>query len=101
MRVIVFFDLPTVTDAEKREYRNFRKLLRINGFVMMQESVYVRMVINRTISESLISTIKRNRPLKGIVQILLITEKQFSTMECITGEFKSDVVDSDKGLVMI
>ena len=40
MRMIVFFDLPTKTTADLREYRKFRKLLITNGFVMMQTSVY-------------------------------------------------------------
>ena len=39
MRIIVFFDLPTETLEDKREYRKFRKMLIENGFVMMQESV--------------------------------------------------------------
>ncbi len=42
MRMIVFFDLPTKTTADLREYRKFRKLLITNGFVMMQESVYTK-----------------------------------------------------------
>ena len=40
MRMIVFFDLPAITVEEKRHYRQFRKLLIKNGFVMLQESVY-------------------------------------------------------------
>ena len=40
MRVIVFFDLPTLTLEDKKEYRNFRKFLLKRGFAMMQESVY-------------------------------------------------------------
>ena len=39
MRVIVFFDLPTISLEDKREYRNFRKFLLKKGFAMMQESV--------------------------------------------------------------
>ena len=39
MRVIVFFDLPTLTSKERREYRRFRKFLINEGFIMMQESM--------------------------------------------------------------
>lgn len=43
MRVFVFFDLPTATAAERREYSRFRKSLIKEGFLMMQESVYVKL----------------------------------------------------------
>ena len=42
MRMIVFFDLPTESEADRREYRKFRRMLVKNGFIMMQESVYCR-----------------------------------------------------------
>ena len=32
MRMLVFFDLPTLTNEDKRNYRQFRKLLIKNGF---------------------------------------------------------------------
>lgn len=48
MRIIVFFDLPTETNENKREYRKFRKMLIENGFIMLQESVYCRMALNQT-----------------------------------------------------
>lgn len=35
MRVIVFFDLPSVTIVDKKEYLKFRKLLIKEGFIMM------------------------------------------------------------------
>jgi CRISPR-associated protein Cas2 len=40
MRVMVFFDLPVVTSAERKEYTKFRKFLIHEGFIMMQFSVY-------------------------------------------------------------
>ena len=45
--------------------------------------------------------IKRNSPPAGIVSLLCITEKQFADMEYITGEFVSDVIDSDERLVIL
>ena len=54
MRVIVFFDLPTETPDDKREYRNFRKFLIKKGFLMMQESVYCKLALNATVAESIV-----------------------------------------------
>ena len=47
MRILVMFDLPTETSEERRDYRKFRKNLIKNGFIMMQESVYVKLVMNQ------------------------------------------------------
>ena len=100
MRLIVFFDLPTKTMEDLRNYRLFRKFLIKNGFLMMQESVYCKMVLNATGEQRVHEAIKKNRPPKGIVQLLIITEKQFARMDFITGKVKSDVIDTDERLVI-
>lgn len=101
MRIFVFFDLPVETSENRRDYRHFRKFLIKNGFVMLQESVYCRMALNQTIVNSITQLIKKNRPPKGLVQVMNVTEKQFSRMEFITGMFTSDVIDSDERLVIL
>lgn len=101
MRVVVFFDLPTITDKDKKEYRRFRKLLIRNGFVMMQESVYVKMVLNQTVQNSVIKLLKKSRPANGLVQALIVTEKQFSNIVNIAGKFETNVVDTDERLVIL
>lgn len=101
MRVLVFFDLPVITAENKRDYRKFRRFLIKSGFVMMQESVYFKMALNQTVVNSVTTSIKSNRPPCGVVQVLVVTEKQFEKMEFITGEFHSDVIDSDERLVIL
>lgn len=101
MRVLVFFDLPTVTAENKREYIRFRKYLLKSGFIMMQESVYFKMVLNQTAVEAVTLNVKKNKPLEGIVQMMAVTEKQFSKMEYICGEFSTNTLNSDARLVII
>ncbi len=101
MRVIVFFDLPVETPSDRREYRKFRNMLLKNGFIMMQESVYCRMVLNGSVQRSVFDTVNKNKPPKGIVQLLTVTEKQFAGMSYITGTSKSDIIDSDERLVIL
>ena len=101
MRTIVLFDLPTDTQEDKRQYRRFRKLLIKNGFFMMQESVYTRMLITPSAQQAVINIIKKNRPPSGLVQVLCVTEKQFASMECISGEYKTDIVDSDEKVIIL
>ena len=101
MRVIVFFDLPVLTNEDKRQYRKFRKFLIKKGFVMMQESVYSKIALNGTVAQGIERNVKKNKPPKGLVQMLTITEKQFSKMEYVVGEKQSIVVDSDERLIVL
>lgn len=101
MRIMVFFDLPTLTSANRRDYVQFRKYLIKNGFIMLQESVYCKLALNATVSEAIAKGIRKNKPPEGLVQILTLTEKQFSKMEIITGEFNTNILDSDERLVVL
>ena len=75
MRTMVFFDLPNVYLRDKKNYIKFRKYLINEGFIMMQESVYSKIVLNSQQSGLLINRIRKNAPKKGIIQVMTITEK--------------------------
>ena len=101
MRMLVFFDLPTETGEDRRNYNRFRKFLIKNGFLMMQESVYCKLLMNPTAEQNLAEQLRKNRPSKGVVQLLTITEKQFSKIEYLTGEFHSEVISSDERMIVL
>ncbi len=101
MRVIVFFDLPTTTKPELREYRRFRNSLVKSGFVMMQESVYSKIALNASNAEAIKSAVIKEKPSDGLVQMLIITEKQYNSIEYVVGESSSEVLTSDERLVIL
>ncbi|MBE6384292.1 MAG: CRISPR-associated endonuclease Cas2 [Lentisphaerae bacterium] len=101
MRLMVFFDLPTVTSENRRNYRKFRKNLILNGFFMLQESVYCRMVINEAMARSVVARIESFKPPAGMICVMAVTEKQFANISFIIGESQSDVITTDKSLVII
>lgn len=101
MRVIVFFDLPTLSLEDKREYRTFRKFLIKKGFLMIQESVYSKIALNQTAALNIEKSVRDNKPKTGLVQMLTVTEKQYAKMEYVVGEKQSNIVDSDDRLVII
>lgn len=101
MRMMVFFDLPTISLEDKRNYRQFRKLLIKNGFIMLQESVYCRMLTSPSMENSIKNLIHNNKPPKGLVQVLGITEKQFVKMDYVVGEHTCDVIDSEERIVVL
>ena len=94
MRLLVFFDLPTETSKDVREYSKFHKFLIKNGFIMMQKSVYSKLVINNVTSAAVKTAISKNVPPVGIVEMLEITENQFSRIEYLVGEKQTLIEES-------
>ena len=94
MRIIVLFDLPVETAEDRSEYAKFRRRLIKAGFLMMQESIYCKLAVNSTMAESIVANVKKFKPPRGLVQILKITEKQYSKIE-------SEIIDSDETLVIL
>ena len=101
MRVVVLFDLPVTTEQGIKEYRQFRKYLVKTGFLMMQESVYCKLAMNDTAADTLVDNIRKNKPSSGLVQVMKLTEKQFSKIEYIVGESQSEIISTDERLVFI
>ena len=101
MRVFVFFDLPTQTFDNLRDYRIFRKYLIRNGFIMLQESVYCKLALNQTAVDNIYESLRKNKPPLGLVQVMSITEKQFAKSEYLVGQYSSDVIDSDERLIIL
>ena len=101
MRIFVLFDLPVATAADRSAYSHFRKALLKSGFLMLQESVYCKLALNRTAAQSIMQEVRDQKPPKGLVQMLMVTEKQFSRMEFVLGEFKTEIISSDQRLVIL
>ena len=102
MRLMVFFDLPVVTAKDRKAYRQFRKFLLKQGYLMIQKSVYAKLVKNERNATVAITQLKKNRPPKGFVQVLKVTEKQFASMIYITGSRADyDEVDTMEDFIVI
>lgn len=101
MRVLVFFDLPVLTEANRRDYRIFRKYLIKSGFMMIQESVYCKLAQNGSVADAMVENIKKNKPSEGLVQVLRVTEKQYNKMDFIVVENTGDVLSTDERLVIL
>lgn len=95
----MFFDVPMLTDGNRREYNRFHKFLLKNGFIMMQKSVYTKLVINNVASAAVKERVRNNLPNDGVVELLEITENQFSKIEYLVGEEQQIVIDTTDRLV--
>lgn len=101
MRVFVMFDLPTDTSVHRKAYRDFRKFLLVNGFIMLQESVYVKLVLNGTSVRLLEKQLREHKPVDGNICLLTVTEKQYSKMEILTGDVQSEVLDTTERVIVL
>lgn len=102
MRVMIFYDLPTLTYKERSEHNRFRKFLKRDGFIMMQESVYSKIALNPVAAQSVKDRVIKNMPKTGLIQVLTVTEKQYVSIDCILGDpsLNTHVLNSKSRLVV-
>ncbi|GLB47438.1 CRISPR-associated endoribonuclease Cas2 [Philodulcilactobacillus myokoensis] len=101
MRLMIMFDLPTETSEDKRNYRHFRKSLINEGFVMIQYSVYAKVCVNRLSAKFIDNRVSAFAPQKGVIQSMMMTEKQYNDMHFITGKPVEDIRNtSDRTIIL-
>lgn len=76
-------------------------MIKTNGFYMIQESVYCRMSIDQQMADTIANRIRTSIPPEGNIMLLNVTEKQFSSMQILLGESKTDVLNSDERIVFL
>lgn len=81
MWIFVMFDLPTGTRQERKGAAAFRNWLLDLGFEMSQFSIYLKYCASKEKAETVGKHIEPNLPPGGKVDILTITDKQFSNMK--------------------
>lgn len=101
MRLMIMFDLPMDTAIERKEYQQFRKKLINEGFLMIQYSVYERVCVSRRTAIFLENRIRKFLPNKGIVQSLMVTEKQYNDMHFLVGKTVDDVRNTSDRTVIL
>lgn len=94
MRILVMFDLPTKTRADRRNATRFRNFLLGDGYHMVQYSVYARICNGRDSVETHKNRIRAVLPPKGAVRMMVVTEKQYGAIELLLGA--PTVYDSPK-----
>jgi CRISPR-associated protein Cas2 len=70
MRLLLFFDLPTTTQKDKKSYAKFCKFLVNNGFLMVQFSVYARICKGVESAQMYEKYVEDNLPQRGNVRKL-------------------------------
>lgn len=82
---MAMFDLPVMTDKERKTATRFRNDLLDHGFLMIQFSVYARPCVNFEQLTKQISIIKKLVPEAGNVRLLFITDEQWERSVAVIG----------------
>ena len=96
MWMMVLFDLPTSTKAERIEYTRFRNYLLDKGFDMTQYSVYFRLVSSSERVKRFEKKIANQLPSAGNVQIITITDKQYENIKAFYGSSPERLQKTDQ-----
>lgn len=86
MWIICMFDLPTKTKTDRHAYSSFRKRLLIDGFIMMQYSVYTRHCSSAENAQTHIRKMSTVVPDEGEVRFLIVTDNQFERILTYQGK---------------
>jgi CRISPR-associated protein Cas2 len=88
MWMMVLFDLPVLTPAERKAATGFRQFLLDQGFEMAQFSVYMKHCTGKEQTEALTRRIGKSVPVTGKINILTFTDKQYENIVCFDGRIR-------------
>ena len=86
MWMIVMFDLPVVSKAERKAATAFRNALLDMGFDMSQFSVYMRFCTSSKQLETYCKRVEQALPSGGRVNIVPLTDKQYERIIAFYGK---------------
>jgi CRISPR-associated protein Cas2 len=101
MWLMVFFDLPVGTKAERKHATRFRNFLKDDGYLMLQWSVYARICRAEDGVEKHLTRVRKSLPPKGNVRTLQVTDKQYGRMKLLVGESTKSERAAPQQLVLL
>lgn len=80
------FDLPVMTEKERKAATRFRNDLLDNGYIMIQFSVYARPCVSYEQMDTHMMRIKGLIPTAGNVRLMFMTDEQWKKSYTVIGE---------------
>lgn len=84
--ILVAFDLPVMTDGQKRAAARFRHDLLEDGYMMVQFSLYARACVSLERLERHTHRLRSMAPAAGNIRIFFFTNQQWARSLTIYGE---------------
>lgn len=83
--LLVMFDLPVMTDEERRTATHFRKHLLDAGYLMIQYSVYARPCVSFETMDTHSRLLQKIVPAAGNVRVMFFTDQQWQRAYTVVG----------------
>ena len=102
MRLILMYDLDFTNPKKVKSYQIFRKELIKRGFIMIQYSVYMRIVPTENRATVDLVGIKKFVPKNGNIRVFKITERQYVNMIFLRGNKRiNETINTEKRYIKI
>lgn len=102
MRLILMYDFNMQDEKAIKEYNKFHRHIQQLGFIMMQYSVYYRVVNTNSKADSFIKAVSKHLPSKGNVRILQVTDREFMDIKILRGNKKiNESINSNDRFIKI
>ncbi len=93
--LVVAFDLPVGTKAQRKAATDFREFLLDDGFQMLQFSVYARPCVSFARQQTHLDRLKKSIPAEGKVRAIFVTRSQWERSFVIYGKPAQEVEPED------
>ena len=103
MWLMLMFDMPTKTKKQRKSYHWFHKELEIEGYMMIQYSVYGKIfssVESANLGKKRIKDFVKKNIKKGNIRLFMFTDKQFKAMDIVIGEKSIEEDNEPKQLLL-
>jgi CRISPR-associated protein Cas2 len=100
MWLLAMFDLPVMTDVDKKRSTQFRKDLEKLGFNRLQYSVYAYFCPSAEVAGVIRKNVSHALPPNGQVRIVGITDKQFGKMDVFEGKKRVEPEEAPEQILL-
>ncbi len=85
-KIILMYDIPTNTKEEKKYFQKFNKSIKKIGFMMLQQSVYVRSINSKEEYQTIKNKLEIIESDNTNIRLLLLTQNKYETIEILSGK---------------
>ncbi|OYD26791.1 CRISPR-associated protein Cas2 [Mycoplasma testudineum] len=100
MRIMLFYDVAMSTPEAVKEYTQFHKSIIRRGYIMIQNSVYAKIITAGSKYKSELIYLEDKIPVNGNIRTILITDTQYYNMVMLRGNrlINEDINDTERYL---
>lgn len=84
--ILIFYDLPMLTGDDRKEYSQFKKRLKQNGYINIQKSVALKLVHNSSFNERELQKLSLISPPIGSVYAIPVCISDFKKLTSLSSK---------------